>query len=115
MPILILFLTEILSRNVRHVSVPHYESLTLEKITAFCRTQPNDIERYLPDKGEVHKVSRDWICNVCATVLGTIFTNWVREQIEIRNEEVTEKRDMNIELDDDVAAAFHASTSVSCK
>jgi hypothetical protein len=110
-----MFLTEILSKNVRHISVPYYESLTLEKITAFCREQPNDIQRYIPDKGEVHKVSREWICNVVATVLGTIFTNWVREQIEIRNDEVTEKNDMNIELDDDVAAAFHASTSVSCE
>jgi len=100
---------------VRHISVPHYESLTLEKITEFCREQPNDIQSYMPDKGEVHKVSREWICNVVATVLGTIFTNWVKEQIEIRNEEVTEKKDMNIELDDDIAAAFHASKSVSCK
>jgi len=69
----------------------------------------------MPDKGELHKVSREWICNVVATVLGTTFTNWVKEQIEARNEEVREKKDMNIELDEDVAAAFTASTSVSCK
>ena len=69
----------------------------------------------MPDKGELHKVSREWICNVVATVLGTTFTNWVKEQIEARNEEVREKKDMNIELDADVAAAFTASTSVSCK
>ena len=69
----------------------------------------------MPDKGEIHKVSREWICNVVATVLGTTFTNWVKEQIEARNEEVREKKDMNIELDADIAAAFTASTSVSCK
>ena len=69
----------------------------------------------MPDKGELHKVSREWICNVVATVLGTTFTNWVKEQIEARNEEVREKKDMNIELDEDVAAAFTASTSVTCK
>ncbi len=67
----------------------------------------------MPDKGELHKVSREWICNVVATVLGTTFTNWVKEQIEARNEEVREKKDMNIELDPDIAAAFRASTSVS--
>ena len=42
-------------------------------------------------------------------------SDWVDEQIEIRNEEVRDKKDMDIELDEDVAAAFNASTSVSCK
>ena len=46
------------------------------------------------------------ITDVVATVLGTSFTEWVDEKIQVRNEEVTEKRDMNIELDADVAAAF---------
>ena len=48
-----------------------------------------------------------------ATVLGDVFTDWVSEKIEERNEEVREKKDMNIELDPDIAAAFKASTSVS--
>ena len=106
---------ELLSKHIRHISVPYYESLSLEKIKAFCRGLPHDIPNYMPDKGELHKVSREWICNVVATVLGTTFTNWVKEQIEARNEEVREKKDMNIELDEDVAASFTASTSVSCK
>ena len=42
-----------------------------------------------------------------------MFTDWVSEKIEERNEEVREKKDMNIELDPDIAAAFKASTSVS--
>ena len=44
-----------------------------------------------------------------------MFTDWVSEKIEERNEEVREKKDMNIELDPDIAAAFKASTSVSCE
>ena len=48
-----------------------------------------------------------------ATVLGDVFTDWVSEKIEERNEEVRNKKDMNIELDPDIAAAFKASTSVS--
>ena len=42
-----------------------------------------------------------------------MFTDWVSEKIEERNEEIREKKDMNIELDPDIAAAFKASTSVS--
>ena len=60
-------------------------------------------------------MSREWICNIIATVLKNIFTDWVKQQIEDRNEEMAEKRDMNIELDADIAAAFNASTSVSRK
>ena len=104
---------EILSKNVQHISVPCYESLSLEKIQQFCRARPNEIYKYLPDKQELHKISRTWVCNIVATVLGEVFTDWVSEKIEERNEEVREKKDMNIELDPDIAAAFRASTSVS--
>ena len=52
---------------------------------------------------------------MCATVLKNIFTDWVKEQIEDRNEEMKEKKDMNIKLDPDIAEAFHASSSVSCR
>ena len=69
----------------------------------------------MPDSREIHKISREWICNIIATVLGKKFTDWVKEQIENRNEEVTVKKGLEIELDPDVAAAFKASTSVSCK
>ena len=95
--------------------MPHYENLTLDKIKAFCKTRKNDIDDYLPDKRELHKVSRDYICNVCATVLKDIFTDFVKERISERNEEMKEKRDLNIEMDPDIAAAFQASSSVSCR
>jgi len=95
--------------------VPYYESLSLEKIKDFCRRQPNDIDRYFPDRQELHKIGREWICNVIATVLEDVFTDWVGQQINDRNIEVTDKKEMNIELDEDIAAAFNASTSVSRK
>ena len=112
--IIILFL-EILSKDVRHVSVPHYDNLTLDKMKAFCLSRKKDIDTYLPDKREIHKVSREFICNVYATVLKNIFTDWVKQQIDERNEEMKEKKDMNILMDSDIAAAFQASSSVSCK
>ena len=95
--------------------MPYYESLSLEKIQQFCQQHPNEINCYLPDSRELHKVSREWICNIVATVLKNIFTDWVREQIEERNEELTLKKGLDIELDEDIAAAFHASTAVSRK
>ena len=32
---------------------------------------------YLPDKQEIHKISREWICNIYASVLKSVFTDWV--------------------------------------
>ena len=97
---------EVLSKNAKHISVPYYESLSLEKIQEFCRLHPNEISSYLPDSRELHKISREWICNIIASVLKNIFTDWVREQIEERNEELTVKKGLEIELDEDIAAAF---------
>ena len=69
----------------------------------------------LPDLQELDKVSREWICNICCTVLKEDFENWVSKQIQNRNEEVVEKNELNIEMDAEVFAAFQASTSVSRK
>ena len=95
--------------------MPYYESLSLEKIQGFCQQHHNEIDRYLPDSREIHKVSREWICNIIATVLKNIFTDWVKKQIEDRNEKVTVKKNLEIEMDPDIAAAFNASSSVSRK
>ena len=100
---------------MKHISVPHYENLSIEKIKAFTTTKQFNIDSHLPDAIALHKVSREWICNVIATVMGTVFTDWVKEKIDERNEEVKDKGDMNIELDPDVAEAFKNSTAVSCK
>ena len=100
---------------MRHVSVPQYENLTIEKIKAFTTTKHFDIDCHLPDPIDLHKVSREYILNIIATVMGSSFTDWVNEQIEERNEAIKVKGELNIELDPDVAEAFNASTAVSCK
>ena len=69
----------------------------------------------MPDRQEIHKVSKEWICNVCATVLGGVFSGWVRNRIEERNEHVKQNKNLMIAMDADVAAAFRSSTKVSRK
>ena len=68
-----------LAKNVRHISVPHYENLSLQKIKEFTQTKDFDIDSYMPDRKEIHKVSREWICNVIATVMKNVFTDWVKQ------------------------------------
>jgi len=70
---------------------------------------------YMPDPVEIPKIGRDWICNIVATVLGDVFSAWVKEQVEERNAHVTTKKNLMIAMDPEIAAAFHASTKVSRK
>ena len=58
---------------------------------------------------------KEWICNVCATVLRGLFLGWVKNQIEARNQKVSREQDLMIEMDAEVLEAFRASTSVSRK
>ena len=69
----------------------------------------------MPIQRELHKISREWIYNVVATILGETFTDWVKDLIDDRNEDIRDKRKLDIELDPDVAEAFRASTAVSSK
>ena len=89
--------------------------MTLDKIIDFLKKEHAHVLEYLPDAKEIHKVAKEWICNVIATILKEEFTDWMKDKVEERNELVVDKREMNIEMDPDVAAAFRASTAVSCK
>ena len=103
------------SKEARHAYVPHYESLTIKKILLFLEDCRKYVFDFLPDLKELDKISREWICNVCCTVLEEEFTEWVTKQVNERNEEVKEKGELNIDMDPEIFAAFQASTSVSRK
>ena len=80
------FLTclDINNANVRHMTVPHYESLTINKIGEFCQAH-QETYLYLPDLKEMPKIPRQWIINVVATLIGDAFVDWVRQNINDRN------------------------------
>ena len=78
----------------------------MKKIIDFVKDGHMNVMDYLPDKQEIDKVSREWICNIIATHLKNIFTDWLKAKVDKRNLDVVEKGDMNIEMDPDVFAAF---------
>ena len=106
---------EIKAKEVRHVYVPQYNTLTIEKIFDFLEDGNLAVFDYLPDKQEVDKISREWICNVCATIMKNKFTDWISKNINKRNEKLVVKNEMNIEMDRDIYDAFMSSTAVSSK
>jgi hypothetical protein len=51
--------------------------------------------------------------NLAATILGEPFEAWISEQITIRNQKLEVKKNLLVEMDNEVYAAFQASGNVS--
>ena len=98
----------------RHLQVPQYKSLSLDKLALFINGYP-EVHWYYPDNQEMRKLPKQWITNVAYAILGDTFSGWVKEQIEERNSKVALKGNLHVELDPEVHAAFMASTAVSRK
>ena len=58
---------------------------------------------------------RSYIANVLYTIIEDDFQDWANERIAARNEKVVDDKDMNINLDPEIAAIFQASNAVSGK
>ena len=118
----IYFLKDILARKksyvrneaIQTVYVPQYEGLYLKDIAEFAVQHPN-IAAYMPDDPDLPKTPKQWIINVCATVIGKPFKAWVKDQVEERNETMNKKKQMDIDMDPQMHAKFQASTHVSRK
>jgi hypothetical protein len=67
----------------------------------------------LPVIREIRKMPRQYICNVIFTCLKDPFQEWVNERCSQRNADIAVEHNLNIELDANIAKAFHASTAVS--
>ena len=102
----------IYGHQVRHIAIPQYENLTIQKIADFVAPH-HLVHMYLPDEKEIPKVPKQWLANVCHTVLKDTFKNWVKEQVAERNKKLAVDKGCMIELDPEIAEAFHASTKVS--
>ena len=64
---------------------------------------------------EVLKLPRAYIANVIYTLVGQPFADWVNSGIESRNQKLTQKNDMLVQMDPEIARIFASSTTVSGK
>jgi hypothetical protein len=98
--------------DVKIIFVPQYESLKVEAILEFAMTFQIVVDS-LPPIREIYKMPRSYVCNVIYTRLGDEFQGWVNERCQKRNAEIAVEKDLNIQLDGNIAKAFHASTAMS--
>ena len=55
---------------------------------------------------EAEKLPRGYLGNVMATILGDEFEEWVKSRVEDRNAKIKDDRELELELDEDIAAIF---------
>ena len=100
--------------NVRQLNVPQYKSLSVDEIKIFISGH-DTIDYYLPDEPDLQKVPKQWLVNVCATVIGEPFKRWVWDRVVERNDEQNHKEGVMIAADKEIYDRFHASNHVSSK
>ena len=94
--------------------MPQYEGLTTADLLEWCGDHAIVLD-YIPDLNEIRKVPKQWLINIIYSLVGNQFKAWVREQIEARNSRMTVDREVMINLDPQIAAAFAKSTAISSK
>ena len=73
----------------------------------FLRQHHSHVFEYLPDPDlELPKTPKQWIANVCATVLEDRFNNWVKAQVDARHQKVAVSKDIMIDVDPEIARVF---------
>ena len=74
------------------------------------------LESYLPtEKQDLARVTRGWLCNMIFTLVGDKFSDFVDETVAKRNEKVSQKQNLMLELDPDIAQVFKQSNQISSK
>ena len=101
---------------IRTIHIPSYEGLGVKEIRQYLDEKHPEVYQYLPEPNlELPKVPKQWLANVCATVLHEEFSKWVKDQVAARHAKVMEQKDLGIVMDPEIAAIFQASTAISSK
>ena len=102
-------------KDVKHIMVPQFEGLAIKHMLTFG-FKYDPVQDALPIvEKEVLKLPRQYVANVIHTLVGQDFVSWVNEQVNTRHKKVADDRNMNIELDPEIARIYQASQAVSGK
>ena len=101
------FVLMIIISAIDRFVLDRYEGLGIKEIRKYLDDNHPHVYEYLPEPNlELPKTPKQWIANVCATLLKESFSKWVKQQIDIRHEKVAEKKDLLIKMDPEMAKAF---------
>ena len=79
---------KILAKDVKHISIPQYEGLSIADMLEYARSYPA-VMQALPVEREIKKLSKQYIANVIYSIVGAGFKDGVEDRMRSRNERVT--------------------------
>ena len=100
-------------KDVKHLSVPQYEDLTIKQFLTFAKDYPEVMRVFPTVEKEIMKLPRQYIINCIYTIVGAPFKDWVARMVDIRHEGVVDKKDMSILMDPEIAQIYSQSRAVS--
>ena len=93
----------VLAENIKHIHIPQYDTLKLDKILDLAEKHPNILEK-LPTKiDEVKKFPKPYICDLIYTMEPVMFKKWVTEQINNRHDGIKTNNNLVIKMDPKIA------------
>ena len=98
--------SHIKNSNLRNIHMPQYEGLNFEKLFEHAKKFPAVMKALPLKEKEAEKLPRGYLGNVMATILGDEFEEWVKSRVEDRNAKIKDDRELELELDEDIAAIF---------
>ncbi len=73
--------------DIKIIDVPQFEGLSIREIFAFAANSVL-VQNVLPPSKEISKLSRGYLSNVIYTVMGEPFQQWVKQQVNLRNQKI---------------------------
>ena len=104
----------IAAENVAYLHLPHYEDFRTSDILEFIKPY-GEVWKCLPVDKEIPKAPKQWLINVAYSGIGDDFSVWVKKKVEARNAKVTKEKNLMVDMDPEILAAFQASTHISRK
>ena len=79
--------------------------MKLENVFEYFQQHPVIFD-YLPDAKDIRKTPRSWVFSIASTVIGQPFRDWVAYCIKERNEAIVREKNLGVNLDPSIYAAF---------
>ena len=103
------------SKEVKHLHIPQFEGLSTADILEWAKRYPAAYQALPSEPSEILQLHRQYVINLIYTTVGDDFSEWVDLVMRQRNKRLAEERNMNINMDPEIAIVFRSSTTISGK
>ena len=100
--------------EMRSCYCPQYQSLSIAHVLEFAFSYPN-VRDYFPEDRDMPRLPREWILNMCHSLLKDDFQNFIDNKVEDRNEALKSTKGLTMNMAPEIYEIYKNSSSVSSK